>query len=93
MSKRLEGTSKAQIVTPRSITPTNESQNKKKKQENESLTNKKQLVHTKTSQIVKPEQQAQQVQSTSKSANQSKNGILIGFKSSCISIITQFRKI
>ncbi len=30
----MEGSSKAQIITPRSITPTNENQNKKKKLEN-----------------------------------------------------------
>ena len=44
--KRLEGSSKAQIITPRSITPTNENSAKKKKQEastesRKSMTNNK----------------------------------------------------
>jgi hypothetical protein len=34
LSFSLEGSSKAQIITPRSITPTNETQNKKKKLDN-----------------------------------------------------------
>ncbi len=45
---RLEGSSKAQIITPRSITPTNENNSKKKKQESTPSTGSVPAVSTTT---------------------------------------------
>ena len=42
----MEGASKAQIITPRSITPTNESNTKKKKQDNNQSVNTSLMANT-----------------------------------------------
>ena len=47
----MEGTSKAQIITPRSITPTNESSNKKKKQDNSAQNEAKKVANVSSSNL------------------------------------------